>query len=137
MFAMADFVERTVPVTTLDIVVQKAGNVAFVKIDVEGYEATVLSGASVTLNSTRPVLQLEIGRAHNPDYIKILELLEAHNFNVYALQGDGLYNDPVRFIEAQPLAVSEADAADPDGCWDYLCVPRENIATVTTGLIRS
>jgi len=60
--------ERRLPVvlSTLDTVVRAAGleRVDLVKVDVEGYEPTVLQGAEWTLATYRPRLLLEIERRH-------------------------------------------------------------------------
>jgi FkbM family methyltransferase len=130
------FVERHVEMQTLDDVAAQIANLAFVKIDVEGFEGSVLAGATRLLQRERPVIQLEIGRAHNPNYLDILSLLGAAGYQVYALQKDGLYCDARRFIEAQPVAVTDDEAASPQGCWDYLLVPDERAETLTAGLIR-
>ena len=37
----------------------------FIKIDVEGAEAIVLSGASKVLNEIRPIIHIEVGKAHS------------------------------------------------------------------------
>jgi FkbM family methyltransferase len=42
------------------------GDVAFVKIDVEGHEEAVLAGAANTLDRANPVLLVEIEERHNP-----------------------------------------------------------------------
>lgn len=133
----AGFIERQVKMKTLDDIVLKSTNLAFVKIDVEGFEASVLEGSTVMLTKERPVIQLEIGRAHNPDYLDILSLLKSFDYQAFALQKDGLYSNVHRFIEAQPVEVADADAASPQGCWDYLFVPSELAGTLTAGLVRA
>ncbi len=133
----AGCVERHVPVARLDSLAKDIANLAFLKIDVEGFEGAVLAGATDILAQQRPVIQLEIGRAHNPNYRDILTQLNAAEFEVYALQKDGLYPDAERFILEQPVTVSNEDAASPKGCWDYLFVPRERNAELTAGLVRA
>jgi len=41
-------------------------DVAFIKVDVEGYEEAVIEGAEDTLRRSRPVLLVEIEERHNP-----------------------------------------------------------------------
>lgn len=53
-FAGFDYTaQRTVPMTTLDALVARYGEPAFIKIDVEGYEASVLSGLTRAPSSLR------------------------------------------------------------------------------------
>lgn len=127
---------RVVPVRRLDSIVADLRNVAFVKIDVEGFEADVLAGAARTLAETRPAFQIEIGRAHNPAYPDVLKLLDGVGYEGFALMSDGIRRNPTEFIEQQPVAVSDADGASPPGCWDYLFVPREKVDGLTAGLVR-
>jgi FkbM family methyltransferase len=129
-------VEREVPCRRLDQIAGDMRNLAFVKIDVEGFEAAVLAGASEVLTKTRPMLQVEIGRAHNPQYRQVLAMLDEAGFEGFSIQKDGLYRDPERFIEKQPLSVSNDNAASPEGCWDYLFLPRERCAAISAGLVR-
>lgn len=129
-------VERQVAMKTLDEIADQSPGLAFVKIDVEGFEASVLAGAKRVLSQNRPLIQIEIGRAHNPEYATVLKVLEDAKYHVFALQKNGLYLDARQFIEAQPVAVDDREAASPHGCWDYLCVPTEQVETMTAGLIR-
>ncbi|HEX8621008.1 MAG TPA: FkbM family methyltransferase [Allosphingosinicella sp.] len=133
----ADMVEREVPCRRLDHVARDMRNLAFVKIDVEGFEAAVLAGATEVLTKTRPVLQVEIGRAHNPRYREVLAMFDDAGFEAFSIQKDGLYRDPERFIEQQPLSVSNDDAASPGGCWDCLFIPKERSAALSEGLVQA
>lgn len=129
-------VEREVPCRRLDQIAKDSRNLAFVKIDVEGFEAAVLAGASEMLTKTRPVLQVEISRAHNPRYREVLAVFDEAGFEGFSIQTDGLYRDPEQFIQKQPLAVSNDDAASPEGYWDFLFIPNERCATLSAGLVR-
>jgi FkbM family methyltransferase len=131
----AAVVDRVVQCEKLDTVTAKLDNLAFVKIDVEGFEGEVLKGATVMLAKQRPVLQIEIGRAHNPNYQQVLESMKQANYVGYALQKDGLHADVLKFLDGQPTKVTAADASSPPGCWDYLFVPREKQAQLLTGLV--
>jgi FkbM family methyltransferase len=129
-------VEKQVACLRLDDVVAREKDVSFIKIDVEGFEGAVLSGAADLLKRTRPVIQIEIGRAHNPNYRDILSLLHGAGFKGHAMHKDGLYLDVDHFIEAQPISVSQHEESNPSGCWDYLFIPNERVATLSDGLVR-
>jgi FkbM family methyltransferase len=59
----ASTAEVAVPVTTLDaLLIDCQQPVAFIKIDVEGFECEVLAGAAVTLAQEHPILQVEVQR---------------------------------------------------------------------------
>ena len=120
----------------LDTLAASLTKLAFVKIDVEGFEGEVLAGGNALLGDIRPLIQLEIGRAHNAAYADVLRLLDRAGFDVFAMQKDGLYRDAERFILAQPLSVAADDGPVPDGVWDFLFVPRERVAALTAGLVR-
>lgn len=129
-------IELEVPCRRLDQIAKEMPNLAFVKIDVEGFEAAVLSGATEMLTKIRPVLQIEIGRAHNPRYQEVLATLDEAGFESFSIQKDGLYRDAEGFIQRQPLYVSNDDAASPEGCWDFVFLPRERSAVISAGLVR-
>jgi hypothetical protein len=128
-------VERIVPVTRLDSITADIANLAFVKIDVEGFEDSVLSGANAMLEKQRPVLQMEIGQAHNPNYLQTVATLESAGYRLFALQNDGLHSNALDFIKAQPTQVGKAEESNPHGCWDYIIIPNERIDQLTNGLL--
>lgn len=61
-------VEIRVPVQRLDDVVDPEIPVGFIKIDVEGAEYEVISGAIETLRRCRPILLFEHAKLHNANY---------------------------------------------------------------------
>ncbi len=82
--------EITVPVTTLDQLIDKYGPPAFVKIDVEGFEADVLSGLSLAI----PALSFEFTTIQRDVAHQCLELLP----------GLGNYGFDIALGESQKLA---------------------------------
>jgi FkbM family methyltransferase len=129
-------VEKQVPCLRLDDVAEQSKAVTFVKIDVEGFEGEVLSGAANVLKTLRPAFQIEIGRAHNPNYRDILRLFDEAGFRGYAMQKEGLYNDVEHFLDSQPMSVSQNEESSPSGCWDYLFLPNERAEMLSEGLVR-
>jgi FkbM family methyltransferase len=136
MIENAGFIERNVPMRQLDEIAASLEKLVFVKIDVEGFEGAVLAGATKVLSQTRPVIQLEISRAHNPNYRDVLELFTAHKYAVFAMQKNGLLKGADAFIQAQPTTVSNEQSASPVGFWDYLFVPEERQEELCGDLVR-
>ena len=58
------------PVTTVDLVCERDGisRVSFIKVDVEGFEPSVIEGAAATIDRDRPSLLLEIEDRHLARY---------------------------------------------------------------------
>jgi FkbM family methyltransferase len=91
----------TVPVTTLDALVAAHGRPAFVKIDVEGFEADVLAGLSAAV----PALSFEfttIQRDVAQRCLALLARLGAYRFDVALGETQRLEFD--RWIEGQEMA---------------------------------
>jgi FkbM family methyltransferase len=64
----------SVPITSIDSFVESQQlKIDFIKIDVEGYEQTVLRGAERTLRKQHPSLIIEVNRGTAPGAIKLLK----------------------------------------------------------------
>lgn len=74
------FPEEVVRMMTLDSIAPPT--TTFVKVDVEGYEASVLQGATRLLRETRPYWLLESG-ADTAGNREVMAQLEAADYNVY------------------------------------------------------
>lgn len=119
----------------IDTVAAAMNSLVFVKIDVEGFEGEVLRGATQLLSQQRPVLQIEIGRAHNPRYEDVFYVMSELRFSTFAMLKHGVSANIQRYLIEQPMAVSEANSASPPGCWDFLFVPNEKVDELLAGLI--
>lgn len=114
----------------LDIAPLPAGMI--LKIDVEGFEADVLAGATRILTDVRPIIFCEILRAYVDVSLafaaermgKVEAILARHNYRIFAIEMEKEISGPVR-------ALREITAF-PRGLWkdnptgiDYLFLPAE------------
>lgn len=85
---------HTIEVKTLDSYNFK--NVDVIKVDVEGYEFSVLKGAKQTITDNRPIVQLEIVEAqckrfgYNPQDIANFFINTIGNYGIYTFKGHRL-----------------------------------------------
>ena len=105
-----------VPVSTLDALLLRRWplrRVSVIKIDVEGHDAAVLSGAKWTIRLHRPVVFIEVLPASDLD--AMARLLERHRYTDLVLHGDGIVDAgrQVRFDW---------------GAWNHAFVPQEKTA---------
>jgi hypothetical protein len=86
-----------VEVTTLDGIAEALSldRVDFIKIDVEGFEQSVLDGGETVIERDRPVMLIEIADRvegssfRNPSYAETLTWLEEHGYTTYRCRPDG------------------------------------------------
>jgi FkbM family methyltransferase len=87
-----DAVEIKVPVDTLDSL--ETGEIDLIKIDVEGFELSVITGASTLVARSKPTIMAELLRkwmkpfGHSPQMF--LEYLDGLNYRCFAINPDGL-----------------------------------------------
>lgn len=91
----AKSLERAIPIATvrLDSVLAKrvapATRIGFVKIDVEGHEASVLRGAIATLSRHKPVLLVEVEARHGGDIDGLFTMLGELAYRAYVVDDGG------------------------------------------------
>jgi FkbM family methyltransferase len=93
-FEEGDTGAQSVTVARLDDLVPK-GPVAFIKIDIEGYELPALRGATRVLSEDRPVVQFELQpgastRGGLPAF-GVWDLLQSHGYRFQQLMLNGTY----------------------------------------------
>jgi len=108
------------PVETRRLDDEEVGEVGFIKIDVEGFERNVLTGAARTLEKMRPILLVEIEEAHTKEPIE-----ETLGF-VCGLGYEGLFllrNRLHRLAQFDPLRHHRKPG--PDGyVYNFIFLPR-------------
>jgi FkbM family methyltransferase len=102
-----------VETTTLDAFVYTAGNPApnFLKVDVEGAESQVLTGASKVLDEARPVVLLDL---HTPEQdVAVGKILLDANYEAF------------RTEDGQRIQHLDRGWPDPTGIWgQFIALPR-------------
>jgi FkbM family methyltransferase len=87
-----DAVEIIVPVDSLDTL--ETGEIDLIKIDVEGFELNVITGASALVARSKPTIMAELLRkwmkpfGHSPQMF--LEYLDGLNYRCFAINSEGL-----------------------------------------------
>lgn len=105
-----DVVAAHVPLARLDGVMQE--DVAFVKVDVEGHELSVLQGATALINRCQPVFLVEAEDRHREDATRsIFAFFGAKNYRGYFLVDDDIV--PVEAFDVKTM--QDANALLPNG----------------------
>ena len=88
--------------------------VSFIKIDVEGYELSVLHGAAGLLDRDRPALMVEVEYRHGGDVRAVFDLLGGHGYDGHVLvDGNLTRTDPQILAELQSPDRLRAKEANP------------------------
>lgn len=128
MFAHQSIVECIVPQHKLSTLIKPtAGRVGYLKIDVEGFELAVLQGAVELLHRDRPVIQMEIERTHNPNYMQVIELLENEKYTGYAIDKFGLHDSMRMSLQAQSINKNLPLNAIINNQYDFIFMPNEHV----------
>lgn len=103
-------IATSVPIARLDEVIQ--GNVAFVKIDVEGHELSVLNGATKLLEQSQPVFLVEAEDRHRAEATRsIFEFFRSRSYDGFFLE-DG---DVVSVDDFDVEIFQDPDSLLPNG----------------------
>ncbi len=95
--------------------------IGFIKIDVEGFEAEVLSGAAALIQRDRPVLVIEMEEAHTRKPIETMVAeVEALGYAAFALRHGQL----TPFSRLDPEANHRHPAARADYIFNFIFLPR-------------
>jgi FkbM family methyltransferase len=66
----------------------KLDNIGFIKIDVEGYEYSVLEGSKNTIEKSKPIIIIEINYKSIKDYTNIINFFNKLNYKLYRISSD-------------------------------------------------
>ena len=103
-------VSNHVPIERLDAVVRQ--DVAFVKIDVEGHELSVLQGATGLVERCQPVFLVEAEDRHRAEATRsVFEFFRKRSYRGFFLRED----EVVATEKFRPEQLQDAGALQPDG----------------------
>jgi FkbM family methyltransferase len=127
LFGQHGMIETNVKIRTLSSLLRQTLNIGFVKIDVEGFERSVVEGSVEVLKVSAPLLMIEIGKIHDPEYQLTLTMLERLGYQGFVISNEGLKKGVAEAIEAQPSSLSN-DSSTWYGQWDFLFIPQLKMA---------
>ena len=106
--------ENSVELQTLDSITENIFNVKLIKIDVQGYELSVLRGGERLLNDQSPVLLIEIdNRIDSKLSLKIWDFLIERGYLIFV---------PTNLTQS----ITRSDLEDLDGYFDVFCIKQGN-----------
>jgi FkbM family methyltransferase len=114
-----------------------AGRVGYLKIDVEGFELAVLLGADELITRERPIMQVEIDKTHNPDYLKTLKLLEEKKYAGFSFNEKGIKNNMLDCVNAQVVNKNLSLNTTIFQQSEFLFIPQEKLEMFTHLILES
>jgi FkbM family methyltransferase len=137
LFGHSGEIETKVKIGKLSSIVKTERRVGFIKIDVEGFERAVLSGSIDFLAEHKPLIMMEIGKAHDANYLETLKLLKNLDYEGFSLSNSGLKRNVEQAIEMQPDVLSANNRDQWYGQWDFIFVHKNSVSAfekyVTSG----
>jgi len=128
-----DYETVSIRLAPIDQILPASGAVAFIKVDVEGHETSVLRGAQATLRRSLPPLLIEIEQRHQQaDIRRTFDDLTALGYKGYAAHARGLRPLDEFDLDRDQLAHITGDfvpgAMPPEYVHDFLFVrPGEDV----------
>jgi len=90
-----------VPCLTIDVLLENQPKPDLIKMDVEGAEALVLSGASSMLDSVRPIFYVEVATANRTQVEKLMNSRDYKIFSSIGARVDGISEPNVFFVPSE------------------------------------
>jgi FkbM family methyltransferase len=106
-----------------------AGRVGYLKIDVEGFEYSVLLGSNELISRERPLIQMEVDKTHNPKYADVLQWMEQKEYIGFSFFENGIKANIHDCINAQVVNKNLHLNAIVEHECEFLFVPKEKIET--------
>jgi FkbM family methyltransferase len=124
VFSKKNVVEYRVPQDTLDHILEGFEKISFIKIDVEGFEGTVLASGLETLKTYKPILLIEIFSGYNAKFREIFKLLDDLGYAFYCIGKSTLRAGTAVDVDALQKLKDTFQGLDSSGQVDFLFVDR-------------
>jgi FkbM family methyltransferase len=126
VFSKTNVVEYRVPQDTLDHILEGFGKIGFIKIDVEGFEGTVLDSGLETLKTHKPILLIEIFSGYNAKFREVFKLLDDLGYAFYCIEKSSLRLGVSEDLNILEKLKDTYQGIDSSGQVDFLFVDRQH-----------
>jgi FkbM family methyltransferase len=130
VFSKTNVVEYRVPQDTLDNILEGFGKIGFIKIDVEGFEGTVLTSGLETLETYKPILLIEIFSGYNAKFREVFKLLDDLGYAFYCIEKSSLRLGVSEDLNILEKLKDTYQGIDSSGQVDFLFVDRRHSQTM-------
>jgi FkbM family methyltransferase len=110
----------TVPTVSLDWLLERRKPPALVKIDVEGSESEVLSGATRLLSAARPIVIVEVAPDDTNGIMEMTARLKGAHYQLFDGQAASWLEQPV-----------------PTVCWATIAIPEERVQSTRSQFLNA